>query len=498
LAVDRVEAVAMKQVWRRRLAYGSNATVVTVVGMGIMVLLYVAAVQTRAHRDFSAEGRNILSPDMVVKIRLLDADEEPVQITAFTAQQGTADAAFKDRTLGDLMAELGTHGRVIDWRLIDFDRERLTAERLGVTEYGHVVIQRGQDRVDVRARELFRSVGTRDKRRTQFLGEAAIARAFSQLHTPRRRVVYVLSGHGELAVGDRGPSGLSDFADALDVERYDIEALDLLSTGRDGEVPTVPDDAAVVLIPGPRATLTSHEDDAIVSFVGRGGGLMITLDPASIAPDVVGRLGIGLAGGVASDRRVVFPFWDRPIPVIRSHPTTTSLSASGLVPILSHVAPLIMAPTPPTGIQLKPLLTTSRDGWIERGGTLRNGAPVYDDGIDGVGPVNLAVAAQIRSSSDLVRAGSGTARVIVVGDSEFLSNGLFTDGPGNATLSLEAIHWLAGADARVSSVGARRHKVRRLAISTVELGTIRWLSLFLLPAIMGLLGFCVRWSRRGR
>jgi ABC-type uncharacterized transport system involved in gliding motility auxiliary subunit len=65
-------------------------------------------------------------------------------------------------------------------------------------------------------------------------------------------------------------------------------------------------------------------------------------------------------------------------------------------------------------------------------------------------------------------------------------------------LALEMVHWLAGADARVSSVGARRHKVRRLAISTQQLETIRWLSLAFLPILVGLIGFGVRWGRRGR
>ena len=484
--------------WRRRLAYGSNATVVTVVVVAIMVLLYVVASQTRVRRDFSAEGRNTLSPDMMAKLRLLDADNQPVTVTAFSAQRGTKDAAFKDRILRDLLTELERHSAVLNWRLIDFDRERLTAERLGVTQYSHMVITRGGDRVDVRPRDLFRLVGTKEQRKTQFLGEAVISRAFSQLHTPRRRVVYVLGGHGELSMSERGPSGLSDLVDALDVERYDVEVLDLLGTGRDGEVPAVPPDAAVVMMAGPQAALSAHENDAIVSFLSRGGGLLVALDPEAVAPDLLGRLGIGLAGGVASDRRVVFPFWDRPIVVVRSHPVTTSLSQSKLVPVLSHIAPLIVAPTPPKRVQIRPVLTTSRDGWIERGGALRNGAPVYDEGIDGQGPVNLAVAVQIRPGSELVSVGGSTARALVVGDSDFLSNRLFSDGPGNATLSLEAIHWLAGSDGRLSSVGARRHKVRRLAISTQQLGTIRWLSLAFLPLLVAFIGVCVRFGRRGR
>jgi len=488
----------MNQQWRRRLAYGSNATVVTLVGMAIMVLLYVASMQTRTQWDFTEEGRNTLSPDMLAKLGLLDADEQPVQITAFTAQRGKADAGFKDRTLKDLLTELGGQSQVLDWRLIDFDKERLTAERLGVTEYSHVVIQRGTDRVDVRARDLFRSIGARDKRRTQFLGEAALARAFSQLHTPRRRVVYVLEGHGERAISERGPGGLSDLVDALDIERYDVETLNLLATDRDGGVPAVPDDAAVVMIAGPVASLTPHENDALVTFLSRGGGLYVAVDPGGAVPTLIERVGVGVPSGVASDRRVVFPFWDRPIPALHSHAVTTSLKEASLTPVLAHIAPLVVAKALPSGVRVQQVLSTSRDGWIERGGELRNGAPVYDEGIDGAGPVSLAVAAEARPGSELVRSGKPPARVFIVGDSDFLSNGLFSDGPGNSTLSLEVVHWLAGSDSRVSSVGARKHKARRLAISSQQLGTIRWVSLAMLPCFVGLLGLCVRWGRRER
>ena len=43
----------MSPQWRRRLAYGSNATVVTLIVGAILVLLYVGAMQTRVAWDLS-------------------------------------------------------------------------------------------------------------------------------------------------------------------------------------------------------------------------------------------------------------------------------------------------------------------------------------------------------------------------------------------------------------------------------------------------------------
>ena len=488
----------MSPQWRRRLAYGSNATVVTLIVGAILVLLYVGAMQTRVAWDWTDEGRNTLTSDMVAKLALLDADGEPVMVTAFTAQRGTPDARFKNRTIRDLLTAIGTQSQTVDWRVVDFDQERLTAERLGVTQYSHVVVQRGGDRVDIRARDLFRSSGSKDNRQTRFLGEGAIARAFSQLHTPKRRVVYALSGHGERAVEGRGPEGLSDLSDALDLERYELESLDLMATQSSGDVPTVPTDAAVVLIAGASAGMTPHEDDAIVSHISRGGGVIVAVDPGTPTPAFLRRLGVGVLSGVVADKRVVFPFWDRPIPVLQPHPLTASLRAGQLVPVMAHIAPINLADPMPTGIRAGALMTTSRDGWIERAGRLEGGAPVFDEGVDGVGPVTFGVGLEIRPATEWVSADAPPARIVILGDSDFLSNGLLSDGPGNTTLALESVHWASGADARVSSVGARRQKVRRLAISAEQLKTVRVISLGLLPVLFGLIGMAVRFSRRGR
>jgi hypothetical protein len=488
----------MNQRWRRRLTYGTNASLVTFFGIAILILVYAMSSQSRVRWDLTEEGRNTLSQDMIAKVSLLDTEAEEVRITAFSAQRGKEDAAFKNRAIKDLLRELGTRSEVIDWRLVDFDKDRLTAERLGVTEYGHVVVQRGADRVDIRARDLFRKQGKADARHSVFLGESVFARAFSQLHTPKRRVVYVLSGHGELDPADRGPSGLADLVDALDIERYDVEVLDLISSSAGVEAPRVPDDAAVVLIPAARTELGVHEADALLTYLSGGGGLLVSLEPGSPIPGVLGRIGVSVPSGVVMDRKVVFPFWDRPIPRVRQHETTEGLREGKLTPVLARVAPLISVDPSPDGMRTVPVLSTSRDGWVERGGVLQGGSPVYEPDIDGAGPVHMALATEIRPGRGLVRSGKRPARVLTVGDSDFLSNGLLSDGPGNVTFTLDAVHWLAGADLRVASVGARKRRVRRLAITKEQLGSLRWLSMGFLPLLVGIIGFAVRTNRRGR
>ncbi len=488
----------MKQIWRRRLAYGSNASLVALMVIGVLVGAYLLASQYRVRWDFSEEGRNTLHEDTLAKLALLDADGEPVQITAYSSQRGKDGSRFKNRELRDLLREIGEQSQVVDWKLVDFDRERLTAEKLGVSEYGHVVVQRGGDRVDLKSREVFRRAGKGKSRHLQFVGEQALSRAFSQLHTPRRRVVYVLTGHGEASPEDRSPAGLSDLAAALDGERYDMEMLDLLGTDRDGRSPVVPDDAAVVLMPAPTAALSPQVEDVLLGYLGRGGGLWMASDVGSPVPELFGRLGLSVDEGVALDSRFVFPFWDRPIPKIMNHPSTAGIRERKLRPVLARAAPLRLAEPVPDGVKATPLLKTSRSGWVERGGALSTGAPVLDEGIDVAGAVPLAVALTVRSSSGIVRKGRRPARVVIQGDGDALTNALLGDGAGNTTFALDVVHWLAGADERVATGGSRRTKVRRLELTKQQTGSLRWVSMGLLPVLVSLIGFFVAWSRRGR
>jgi len=491
----------MKQSTRRLLAYGSNATFVTVLVVGMLVLVYALADSYRARIDFSEGSQNTLQADTLQKLSLLDQDGVEVTLTAFTHQRGKDDAPFKDRSVEDLLKEVGAHSTSVKWRVVDFDRERLTAEKLGVTDYGRIVLQRGKDRVDLKDRELFRRVGKGAERRVEFVGESAISRAFSQLMTPSRRAVYVLTGHGELDPASTGPSSMSELVSELDKERYDVEALDLIATTREGELPSIPDDAAVVFLARPMQPLTPQEDDAIAAWVGRGGPLLVAVDVGTPVPDVVTRFGISIPDGVALQPEMQVPYRDRPIPRYGRHAITQDLAESKLVTVLSHPAAVRTSEPLPKGVRSETLLVSTRDGWIDRGGQLVGGGAIYEPDIDVKGPVDMAIALTARPGTDLVRAGKPQARIVVVGDADFLTDAMVGETPGNTVFGVNLVHWLAGDDRRlgvtVGTVG-RATRARRLALTEEDLSMLQWISIGLMPLVVMAFGFATWLSRRGR
>jgi hypothetical protein len=483
--------VAVKQSTRRVLAHGSNATLVTIMVLGVLVGLYALTDAYRARVDFSEGSQNTLQADTLQKLSLLDQDGSEVTITAFTNQRGKEDSSFKDRAVKDLLKEVGAHSNAVKWKVVDFDRERLTAESLGVTDYGRIVLQR----------ELFRRVGKGKDRRVEFVGESALSRGFSQLMTPSRRAVYVLTGHGELDPKGSGPDGMSELIGELDKERYDVETLDLIATTREGELPSIPDDAEVVFVARPVRDLTPQEEDALLGWVGRGGAVLIAGDVGTPEPELLKRLDLSYSDGVALQPEMQVPYRDRPIPVYGRHPVTTDLLEGKLVTVLSHPAAIRRPDTLPEGVKADALLKTTRGGWIDRGGELVGGGAVFEPDIDIKGPHDLAYAVTIRPGTDLVRPGKPQSRVVVVGDADLFSNAIVGEAPGNAVFGVNLIHWLAGDDRRlgvtVGTVG-RATRVRRLALTEEDLSVLRWVSIGLMPIVVFALGIATWLSRRGR
>ncbi len=488
----------MNRSLKRRLSYGFNATLVTAMVVALVVVLYGVADRHRVRWDLTEESANQLQRDTRHKIELLDIAGEPVQITGFTHQAGKKDTYFKNRELKDLLEELEYGSLTIESRWIDFDRERLTAEALGVRDYGMVVVQCGQQRVDLRSRDLFRNRGKGADRELVFLGEAALNQAFSQLMTDSKRVIYALQGHGEPDPESTDPDGISTLVELLEQDHYELETLDLVRDRDDPmQAPAVPDDASAVLIARPRATLSETEHQALLDYLARGGAMMLLLDVGQPVPLVLPRLGVEVQDGYVMDQLRVFPYDDRPVPVYRQHPITEDLLEERLVTVMAHVAPLALIDPAPQGVRASNLLRTSRQGWIDRGGALERGAAVYEPQLDIEGPVDMAYAIELGPGQGIVKAGQPVGRVVVVGDGDMVLNSLMADGPGNASFLVNSFRWLLGDDARLSVVG-RPTTVRKLALTEEDTSMIRWVALALMPLLIMMLGLAVWAGRRGR
>jgi hypothetical protein len=479
----------MRSGLERRLATGVNAVLVGVLVVAVTATLVVLAERIRTRFDLSEDGASTLSPETVAGLSRLDGSGEWVRVTAFSSQRKDAESSERDRFVRDLLRELDLRSTGLSTRFVDFDRDRLLAESLGVSRYGTVVVEGKDDRVDVIDRELFRHSGKGKERRLEFVGEAPIAAALEQVLARHVTRLYSLKGHGEHELFDRGLGEWKALSSLIDGQGFSFRTIDLLRDADDGAAPTVPEDADAVILLGPRAPLAASEDVALRDYLARGGSVGFFVDPGGAIPTLLADVGVVVPDGVVLDREVIYPFTDRPLLRYRSHAITAPLVADEAATVVARAAPLALSTI--DGVTASPLLGTGRTGWIERG-DLR--APVYDPGVDGEGPVDVAVALQIQRPHPLVRH-APSARILVVGDSDIASDEVLAEGPGNPTFVSNSLRWLARADERMGKVG-RPTRVRRIALTPEQLVVVQAAAVGGPAGLALLFGLSLLWARR--
>jgi ABC-type uncharacterized transport system involved in gliding motility auxiliary subunit len=481
--------MSAREHWKRRMLTGTNALFVTLLVMGIVAAAVELSARYRYRIDLSEDAMSTLLPQTEAVLDTLDRQDITVRITAFSAQRKGQESFYKDRAVRDLLRELELASPRVETRFVDFDQDRLTAESLGVSRYGTVVVEGRGDRVDIVDRDLFRRRGK--DQGFDFLGEPIVAKALTQVVSDSARRVYFLEGHGEKRLGATGPDGFAGLSTLLQNQGWSVESLNLLRDAETGTPPTVPEEASAVVMVGPTGPLSSQEELALREFVARGGHLGVFVDPGGVVPELVRELGVTVPSGVVFDTVAIFPHEDRPVLGYRPHPITQELADANTTTMVAHAAPLDLASL--EGVRADVLMTTSRRGWVERG---FERPATYDQGTDGPGPVAVAVAIMAAQPHPAINRGR-VARLLVMGDTDVLTDELLGEGPGNATFAVNTMRWLVGDDDRMSLVG-RPSQTRRIALSTGQLAAVQWVVLGLMPLLAVLVGAIVWWTRRDR
>ena len=473
---------------QRRLATGSNAFLVAALVVAIVGVAVDVAGRTAIRWDLSEDGLSTLEAETLSVVTRVEERDVGIEITAFTAQAKNQEAFHKDRMMRDFLADLDRASPRIRTRLVNFDLDRLTADRLGIDRYGTVVIEGNADRVDIIDREIYRHVGK--ERRLEFYGESAIISGIERILADDARTIYTLDGHGELQVFDRGLGDLKEIATLIDSQGWTAKTLDLLKRRDDAVAPEVPPDAAAVLVLGARAPLAPIEAEALRSYVGGGGSVAFFLDQGLYFPDLLEELGLTMPDGMTLDTRWTYPHQDRPRLQYRSHPITAELVQWGVPTVVGGAGALRV--TPVEGVDATEVLLTSRSGWIERGSE-RPAVLTPDEDVPG--PVTVAAALTVRRPHPTIR--KGFARVLAVADMDVVGDELLAEGAGNATFVTNSLRWLVRADDRMSRIG-KPTQTRKLAMTPTQL---RWIQVFVagvMPLLSILVGTIVWFTRRNR
>ncbi len=331
-----------------------------------------------------------------------------------------------------------------------------------------------------------------------FKGEEAFTSAILSVTEDRPSRVYFSKGHGEAALdsAERG-RGYSDAKQMLERDNLTVATWD--SLGKD----TLPADADVLIVAGPRTPFLEPEAGALEKHLASGGRVFLLLDPVLPGPGapppdfglarVLDKYGIRLGNDLVVDPANALPMVGAETVLANrygNHPIVQSVSAEGLPVILPLVRSVTKAEKPPAGIAEAMLIETSPEGWGETNLKQLESGIKKEPG-DTPGPVSLAVAV---GPSDEKKPDAKVPRLVVMGNSRFASNGALSNG-ANGIFFASAVHWLAGSEKQIG-ISPKTPEQASVSLTGAQVRRIGLVCILGMPGLAVLLGLWVWYKRR--
>lgn len=276
---------------QRKSLHAVNAVVMSILALAALVLVNVMSNKYDFWRaDLTSEGLYTLSEDSRNEVAGLERDVRLVLLTALEAQQrdvAPVEAILEQYDAASTRVEVER----VDLRRKTFKERQELYKQLQLEQRGEgnegellgVVVQtgrRGQEgwapdkSKHIPLQEMWERSFTASEAKPTFNGEQKISSAIREVLDESRPKLYFLTGHAEQSIDDPAQhEGLAKLAGLLRQRNLEVTSLNLLEQAK------VPDDCALLVIPGPRKALDKREVEAIERWLGQGGDALVMLDP---------------------------------------------------------------------------------------------------------------------------------------------------------------------------------------------------------------------------
>lgn len=451
---------------RRQTRYGSNSLILLLAVVGILVMVNVLAYQNPLPPlDMTENKAHTLAPETLQVLENLPG--EVVATAYYTNGSSTAQA---DELLNNFKSN--SNGN-FDYRFSDPDADPVTVHNAGITGNGKILL----------------TLGAR-KEVASYADETELVRALNRLINPGTRVVYFLTGHGEVDITTSGEATMSSVKATLEGKNYTVKILNLLAENK------IPADALSIVVMGPLKPLSAAEVKLLEQYLENGGGLIVAQDPLPLTdfneePDPLAEY-LASAWGILLDDNIVIDMsnpGNELLAVTNSlspeHPVTRGMSQ---VAILPNTRSLSLG-TIPAEATVTSLAQTTPDSWGETDYSNMEGTRVqFDEGADLIGPLALAMAGENTLNG---------GRLVVFGSSSFALD-LNFDAYGNGDLIINSVDWTAQQENQISLTPyATTERTLKLIDSPTWL-MILLFSVFILPGLVVIAGGVSWFTRRRR
>ncbi|MBI4200226.1 MAG: GldG family protein [Chloroflexi bacterium] len=484
-------STVVKAVTGRRGRYGTNTTAMVVAFVVLGILIEVLAFRNPVRWDLTATRRFSLAPQTR---DILTGLQEPVRATAFFVAGNPSQDQYRT-AVEDLMKEFGRQQpKLFSFRFLDPDREVTIAKEFDIRQYPAVVFE-GRDS------------GLRHQLIAPFFEERNFATAMLIATGRQQKRLYYLTGHGEKDLGDVAPDsreGAALLASGLGGDNYDVQVLSL------AQIPLVPEDAAALIIAGPKQDLEGEESKILEQYLRGGGRVLFLLEPNPPATfsnllfawgikPVEGRV-VEIFNSVAGQPQT--PLFSRdqyfryPEDPSSPDPFHVDLITRPLDETYFPGTAAFQQRLPPEemvkeSVALFRLVRATVLSCISQDPEAKT-CPPESLGRELVPAWALQGFAPINEKPD--PAGPRKTRIVVFGDSDFVSN-YHIPSKNNRDLVLNAVNWLT-EDTALANIRPNPIPVRYLILAENQKQLLRALSWFVLPAGVVLLAAVAWWRRR--
>jgi ABC-type uncharacterized transport system involved in gliding motility auxiliary subunit len=447
--------------------------------LGLLCVLAIVVVISYQHNfrlDLTPAKTYTLSPH---SLNIIDRVALPVKLVAFVRKEDP-----HTEYLTDLFWRIRLRQPKITTQIYDLNRNPGVARAYKADAYGSVIVECGPRRKTV-----------------SNIREETLMAAVLQVTRDYEKTVYMLTGHGEYDMTDADRNkGYSTFRNVLEQEYYHVKPLSLF-----GDQP-IPEDAAAIVIAGPRGELRAEEAQKLDQYVRTGGALLMMVDPenARSTAAFLHRYRVDLPAEVVGEpqnRLAASEILTAKIPDRSKDSAVTMVLDTD--PVFSLFGPVEPLAGDTEDIDVIPLLMTSKSSWAV---PLRGGKVPDDLDFDakrgdrrGPFPAGLSVAVRLAGASGDDARGEEShraGRIIVYGDSDFANN-FFIDLLGNRDLLVNSVNWLALEDTLIGIRPDRKVAGReQFFVSSRQNYMVFLLGVVIEPAIFLLLGAVVFVRRR--